>query len=77
MLSPFVAFHVRRFLIVLVMTLVFAIGFALVGRYVDRLFETSPLFLVISLILAFVLLQVVLLKVTKKLINQHQDTVIK
>ena len=77
MLSPFVAFHARRFLIVVTLTLVFAIGFALVGKYMDLLFKTGPLFLIIALILAFVLLQFVLLKVTRKLVKQHQDKVIK
>lgn len=77
MLSSFATFHVRRFVIVVGLTLLFATVFALVGRSLDEMLDSGPLFLVLSLVLAFVLLQVVLLKVTKVLIKQHQDKVIK
>ncbi|MBP7056994.1 hypothetical protein KBB08_00715 [Candidatus Gracilibacteria bacterium] len=77
MLSSFATFHVRRFLIVVGLTLLFSGVFALVGRSLDVMLQTGPVFLVVSLLVAFVLLQVVLLKVTRVLIKQHEDKVIK
>ncbi|MBP6084753.1 hypothetical protein KA517_00750 [Candidatus Gracilibacteria bacterium] len=77
MLSSFATFHVRRFVIVVGLTLLFATVFALVGRALDEMLQTGPLFLVVMLVVAFVLLQIVLLKITRALVKQHQDKMIK
>lgn len=71
--SPFVQFHLRRFIIVVLLTLGFAVGFATVGNFADSYFDTAPLFLVISLIAAFVCLQLVLFRLMKVMVTQYNQ----
>ncbi len=71
--SPFVGFHLRRFVFVFGLTFVFALGSAALGRYLDMTLQTAPLFLISCLVLAFLLLQLVLLKSMKKMTQEYND----
>jgi F0F1-type ATP synthase assembly protein I len=69
----FVKFHVRRFVLVFLLTIFFAFIFGSFGMYLDVLTNKRPLFLIGGLFVAFILLQVTLLKVMRYMGNSFGD----
>ncbi len=69
--SPFVRFHLRRFIIVFFLTILLGFAAAVLGRYLDKLFASSPLFLIGFLIIAFFILQIVLFRIMKAMTTAY------
>lgn len=71
--SPFVRFHFRRFIIVFFLTILLGFAAAVFGRYLDKLFSSSPLFLIGFLIIAFFVLQIVLFRIMKGMTTAYNN----
>jgi len=63
--------HIKRFSIVISITLIIVLGLVALGYWLDKKFDTKPWFLLIGLIISFPIAQITVYKKMKQFMNKE------